>query len=536
VEVARGQCGEPFASTGERVLDRETAVQSGYATWCRPLENEQLFAAPILRGRSFGGLLLATLPETTSGTAPDVGTLRELAGRLSVALTADERERNLIQRAHFDQLTGMPNRQLCHDRLQQALAQARREQSRVGVLFIDLDGFKNINDSLGHIAGDELLKDTALRLGAAVRDVDTVGRFGGDEYVVILPQLQATLEIEAVIERIMAALERPFTINERESFISCSIGATVFPEDGLTADELLRKADTAMYGAKSAGRSRCVFFTKEMDVRVQDRLALSSDLRRAIERDELFVVYQPVISLDGNRVASAEALLRWRHPTRGLVSPALFIPILEDTGLIESVGAWVLNTALRDLAGWRREGLRLQRVAVNVAARQLLESDFLATVVEALRLADLDPYHLELELTETGLIRDLAAANARLNDLAALGVRIAIDDFGTGYSSLSYLNELTFDALKIDRAFVANLPAEKSLAIVKAIVAVARALDKEVVAEGVEFERQRLQLSKLGCSRAQGYLFGTPLEACAFAKWLAEFHSSAQTDRDTEVA
>jgi diguanylate cyclase (GGDEF)-like protein len=442
----------------------------------------------------------------------------------------------LIQRAHFDQLTGMPNRQLCHDRLQQALAQARREQSRVGVLFIDLDGFKNINDSLGHIAGDELLKDTALRLGAAVRDVDTVGRFGGDEYVVILPQLQATLEIEAVIERIMAALERPFTINERESFISCSIGATVFPEDGLTADELLRKADTAMYGAKSAGRSRCVFFTKEMDVRVQDRLALSSDLRRAIERDELFVVYQPVISLDGNRVASAEALLRWRHPTRGLVSPALFIPILEDTGLIESVGAWVLNTALRDLAGWRREGLRLQRVAVNVAARQLLESDFLATVVEALRLADLDPYHLELELTETGLIRDLAAANARLNDLAALGVRIAIDDFGTGYSSLSYLNELTFDALKIDRAFVANLPAEKSLAIVKAIVAVARALDKEVVAEGVEFERQRLQLSKLGCSRAQGYLFGTPLEACAFAKWLAEFHSSAQTDRDTEVA
>jgi EAL domain-containing protein (putative c-di-GMP-specific phosphodiesterase class I) len=218
------------------------------------------------------------------------------------------------------------------------------------------------------------------------------------------------------------------------------------------------------------------------------------------------------------------------------VSPALFIPILEDTGLIESVGAWVLNTALRDLAGWRREGLRLQRVAVNVAARQLLESDFLATVVEALRLADLDPYHLELELTETGLIRDLAAANARLNDLAALGVRIAIDDFGTGYSSLSYLNELTFDALKIDRAFVANLPAEKSLAIVKAIVAVARALDKEVVAEGVEFERQRLQLSKLGCSRAQGYLFGTPLEACAFAKWLAEFHSSAQTDRDTEVA
>jgi diguanylate cyclase (GGDEF)-like protein len=534
VEIAAEHRNALFASVQGREFDPDAASQLGFAALCSPLEGEQLFVAPILRGRALGGLLLATLP-TAAASSADLDSLRELAGRLGVAVTANERERTLIQRAHFDQLTGMPNRQLCHDRLQQALAQARREQHRVAVLFIDLDGFKNINDSLGHIAGDELLKDTALRLNSAVRDVDTVARFGGDEYVVILPQLQSTLEVEAVIERIMAALERPFTINGRESFITASIGATVFPEDGLTPDELLRKADTAMYDAKAAGRSRCVFFAKEMDARVQDRLALSSDLRRAIERDELYLVYQPLVSLDGNRVASAEALLRWRHPTRGVISPALFIPIMEDSGLIDTVGAWVLRTALRDLAEWRRAGLLLPRVAVNVAAHQLLERGFVETVVEALRDAEVDPRHLELELTESTLVRDFPAANARLSELAALGVRIAIDDFGTGYSSLGYLNELTFDSLKIDRAFVMNLPAEKSLAIVRAIIAVAHALGKEVVAEGVESERQRVQLSKLGCNRAQGYLFSIPQEAPQFAKWLEDYLSTARA-KDSEVA
>jgi predicted signal transduction protein with EAL and GGDEF domain len=366
--------------------------------------------------------------------------------------------------------------------------------------------------------------------------VDTVARFGGDEYVVILPQLQSALEVEAVVGRIMAALETPFTIHGRESFISGSIGATLFPEDGLTPEELLRKADTAMYSAKAAGRSRCVFFTKEMDVRVQDRLALSSDLRRALERDELSLVYQPVISLDGNCVASAEALLRWRHPTRGLVSPDLFVPIMEENGLMGTVGAWVLRTALCHLAAWRQAGLLLPRIAVNVAARQLLEPGFVDTVIGALRAAELEPSDLELELTETTLVNDLRSANARLDELSALGVRISIDDFGAGYSSLGYLNELTFDTVKIDRAFVASLPADKSVAIVRAIVAVARALGKEVVAEGVESERQRLQLTKLGCNRAQGYLFSIPLDEPAFAKWLGQFSRATSSVQDSEVA
>jgi EAL domain-containing protein (putative c-di-GMP-specific phosphodiesterase class I) len=275
-----------------------------------------------------------------------------------------------------------------------------------------------------------------------------------------------------------------------------------------------------MYSAKAAGRARCVYFAKEMDLRVQERLALGNDLRRACERNEIFLVYQPQIRVAGHDVVSVEALLRWRHPTRGLVPPAVFVPLLEESGLIETVGAWVLQTALRDLAAWRSAGLPIKRVGVNVAARQLLAPGFVDVVTASLRAAGLGEHSLELELTETTLISDLRAANARLAELTARGVRIAVDDFGTGYSSLGYLNELTFDALKIDRAFVVNLPNEKSVAIVKAIVAVAHALGKEVVAEGIEDELQRVQLAHLGCDLAQGYVFSEPLEAHALARWL----------------
>jgi predicted signal transduction protein with EAL and GGDEF domain len=369
--------------------------------------------------------------------------------------------------------------------------------------------------------GDDLLKEMALRLTAAVRDTDTVARFGGDEYVAVLPGLQSTLEVEAVVARVRAALERPFVIDGRESYIGASIGVTMFPEDGATPEELLRKADTAMYSAKASGRSRCVYFTKEMDSRVQERLALGSDLRKAIEKQELYLVYQPQIALDSGRVLSAEALLRWRHPTRGVLSPALFIPILEESGLIESVGAWVLETALRDLAAWQSSGLPLARVAANVTTGQLLAPAFDAIVAAKLEAAGLGAECLELELTETTLVKDLNSANSRLNALTARGVRIAIDDFGTGYSSLGYLNELTFDSVKIDRTFIANLPAEKSIAIVKAIVGVAHALHKDVVAEGIESELQRAQLTRLGCDHGQGYLFGAPVDAPRFAAWLA---------------
>ena len=480
-----------------------------------------VFAVPILRGHALGGALFAALPDTSTWDAHDAAPLRELAARLAVAITSVEREQALIRRAHFDPLTGMPNRALCQERLQQALAKAHRENHRVAVLFIDVDGFKNVNDVFGHAAGDELLRQTARRLCAAVRGTDTVGRFGGDEYLVIMPELHEAFELEPVLDRVMAALQRPFELAGRESFVTASIGVTLFPQHGSSAEELVRKADTAMYSAKAEGRARCVFFAKEMDLRVHERLALSNDLRRAAERGELSVVYQPQIRLDGQRAVAAEALLRWHHPTRGPVSPALFVPILEETGLIEEVGTWVLRTALHDLARWRSAGLPIERVGVNVATRQLLAPGFVTVVADALVATGLKGNCLELELTESTLISDFRTANARLNELTGRGVRIAVDDFGTGYSSLGYLNDLTFDALKIDRAFVVNLPAEKSLAIVKAIVAVAHALGKEVVAEGIESELQRLHVARMGCDLAQGYLFSRPLEASALARWLS---------------
>jgi EAL domain-containing protein (putative c-di-GMP-specific phosphodiesterase class I) len=332
-----------------------------------------------------------------------------------------------------------------------------------------------------------------------------------------------------VLERLTASLERPFKIGGRESFVTASIGVTLYPEHGSSADELVRKADTAMYAAKAQGRARCVYFAKEMDLRVHERLALSNDLRRAAERGEFHLVYQPQVRLDGHTAIGAEALLRWRHPTRGPVPPALFVPLLEETGLIKEVGTWVLQTALHDLRAWRTAGLPIERVGVNVAAQQLLAPDFVDVVMTALMTAGQSASCLELELTESTLISDFSAANARLGELGAHGVRIAIDDFGTGYSSLGYLNELTFDALKIDRAFVVNLPAEKSLAIVKAIVAVAHALDKEVVAEGIEGELQRLHLARMGCDLAQGYFFSEPLEAPELARWLSQRGADADS-------
>ncbi|HZF29798.1 MAG TPA: EAL domain-containing protein [Gammaproteobacteria bacterium] len=526
-ELSLGERNALVAAPAGTVL-RADGAYDGQRMSLAEWPNGGVFAVPIFGGGSLGGALLASVRDGSAWDSQDVAPLRELAGRLAVAIASAEREHALIRRAHFDPLTGMPNRRLCHERLEQALAQAHRDGRRVAVLFIDIDGFKNVNDLFGHVAGDELLRQTALRLSAAVRGTDTVGRFGGDEYLVILPALQDALELQPVLERVMAALQRPFELAGRESFVTGSIGVTLFPEDGSSAEELVRKADTAMYTAKTAGRARCVYFAKEMDLRVQERLALSNDLRRAAERGELFLVYQPQVRLDGHEVVAVEALLRWRHPTRGLVSPALFVPIMEETALIEAVGAWVLRTALQDLATWRAAGLPIERVGVNVAARQLLAPGFVDGVAASLAAAGLNERCLELELTETTLISDFRAANARLAELTARGVRIAVDDFGTGYSSLGYLNELTFDALKIDRAFVVNLPTEKSLAIVKAIVAVAHALGKEVVAEGIEGELQRLHLARLGCDLAQGYLFSQPLEAHELALWLSQHAADAE--------
>jgi diguanylate cyclase (GGDEF)-like protein len=476
--------------------------------------------APMLSGETVTGALLAIADSGAPFDSRALESLSELAARVAVALAAGEREAELFRRAHFDSLTGLPNRELLDDRLHQAVAQAQREDQRLAVLFVDLDGFKDINDTLGHHSGDDMLVETGFRLTSVLRHADTVARLGGDEYALVLPQIRGSLEAEAVAVKALEALRRPFVIDERQAFVTASIGVAMFPEDGGTAAELLRKADMAMYSAKDAGKACYRFFAEEMDRELQERHSLHHDLRNALFDGHLAIAYQPQSDFRSHRVVSVEALLRWRHPTRGAISPTLFIPILEETGLINEVGTWVLRNALADFAAWRHLGLQLDRIAINVSTRQLHDPAFVDTVIDALASAGLEGRHLEVELTEASLIEDFAATNATLKALGERGVRVALDDFGTGYSSLVYLNELAFDTLKIDRAFVVNLPSKKSTAVARAIIAVAKSLGKHVVAEGIETESQYEHLRGLGCDFAQGYLLSKPLEAGALVGWL----------------
>jgi len=483
---------------------------------------EQTLVFPILKGEALTGALVFGFHHEAEVAEENRQAARDLADRLAVALSASEREAVLFDQAHFDMLTGLPNRQLCHDRLRQALAQARRDEHQLAVLFLDLDGFKSINDSMGHSCGDRLLREAATRLTACLSDSDTVARLGGDEFVVILPRVIGATEIEAVANSIMTAMERPFQVTGKEVFVGVSIGVTMYPEDGNTVEELLRKADAAMYNAKDAGRARYVFFTNEIDERATERMSLETDLRYALDRQELVLRYQPLLDLAADEVVSAEALMRWIHPKRGRVSPELFVPILEEMGLIDNVGIWVLQTATNQLRLWQSEGLPIGRVAVNVSARQFRRPEFVKQVDDVLRASAIPANFLELELTESAIVEDMAESNQSLGMLRELGVKVSIDDFGTGYSSFSYLNNLQFDAVKIDRAFVRDLPDPRAIAIAKAIIAVGHTLEKTVIAEGVENEIQLAHLKDLGCDVAQGFLISRPLDTDDFAHWLSK--------------
>ncbi len=507
-------------------LESGAGVRSRLPALAQADDRSRVFVKPLVHGEQLRGVLLATFQSGAVTADAELDSLRELANRIAVATSAAEREQQLFRRAHFDALTGLPNRQLCHDRLGQALAVARRQEQKLAVLFIDLDGFKHVNDSLGHPAGDQLLRETSVRLRSAVRATDTVARLGGDEYVVILPSVHGPLEVEVLVGSIMEALKWPFLVNGEQCLIGASVGVTMFPDDGGTAEELLRKADTAMYSAKEGGRSRYVFFAKEMDERINDRRMLQSDLRSALANRELFLVYQPQVDLATGEVVCAEALLRWRHPTRGLISPAIVLPVLEETGLLESIGRWTLQTALDELSRWKRDGLSIRRVAINVATRQLFDKGFVDLVDECLQSSKLSGPCLEIELTEASLVTDFERADRVLRDLAGRGIGTAIDDFGTGYSSLGYLKELSFDRVKIDRTFIEGLPDEKSLSIVKAVLGIAHSLRKEVIAEGIESEIQRRLLAKLQCDVGQGFLFCRPLLGPAFGEWLSQWEAT----------
>ena len=430
-----------------------------------------------------------------------------------IDVTDHKRAEAIIRhQASYDSLTGLPNRSLFLDRLGQSIEESRRRRSMFSVMFIDLDGFKWINDGLGHRVGDQLLGEVARRLQGCVRTTDTVARLGGDEFAVLLRDLSDASDVELVAEKIRQRLSAPYFLGPREEFISCSIGITVYPLDGEDTETLLRNADTALFRAQESGRNGYALFHPEMNARAKWRKEVERLLHTAVEQDQLELFYQPIVDAVERRVVGAEALLRWNHPECGLLTPDRFIGVAEDTGLIVPIGEWVLRRACAQGRAWMQTGLSELSVSVNVSPLQCRREDFADTVRCALADSGLPPELLIIEITEGLMLRDADDAVARLNALRDLGVRIAVDDFGTGYSSLSYLKRLPVDSLKIDRSFIRDLTTDADDAVlVDAIIAMANSFRMLVVGEGVETEGQLEFLCARGCQHVQGYLFGKPM-------------------------
>jgi diguanylate cyclase (GGDEF)-like protein/PAS domain S-box-containing protein len=429
-----------------------------------------------------------------------------------------------LQMAHsaqHDFLTGLPNRMLFNDRVSQAIILAPRHAKKVAVLFLDLDGFKHINDSLGHPIGDKLLQSIASRLVHCVRGSDTVSRQGGDEFVVLLSEVEHSEDAAITARKMLQTVAEPHSIDQHDLHVTTSIGLSVFPDDGHDAETLIKNADTAMYQAKENGRQSYQFFKPAMNVRAVERQSIEESLRRALEREEFALHYQPKVHLRTGEITGAEALIRWTHPARGPVSPAQFIPVAEDCGLIVPIGNWVLREACKQARAWLDAGLPLGTMAVNISAMEFRHDDFLESVFAILGETGLDPKSLELELTESVLMKRAESAASVLQTLKARGVQVAVDDFGTGYSSLSYLRKFPVDALKIDQSFVREITiVPDDTSIVTAIISMARSLKLRVVAEGVEKLEELEFLQAHQCEEAQGYYFSRPVLPEQFAKLL----------------
>ena len=419
--------------------------------------------------------------------------------------------------AQHDSLTDVPNRVVFNDRLTQAITMAHRHREKLAVLFLDLDRFKQINDILGHSVGDRLLQSVAQRLRRCVRGSDTVSRRGGDEFVILLAEIAHAQDAALCAEKVLLALSAPYRIDQRNLHLTASIGIVTYPNDGTDAETLLRHADFAMYHAKKHGGNNYQFFESDMTLRALERQSLEEGLRHAIERRQLVLYYQPIINLRTRAIVGAEALVRWQHPQRGLILPAQFMPIAEESGFVLSIGRWVLRAACRQLRIWQDAGLPAMRIAINISAVELHDKGFVAGVREVVAETGVAPQHLELELTETFLMQDPAATAAVLHALREVGVRLALDDFGTGYSSLSHLKRFPIDTLKIDHTFVRDIASSAGdAAIVGLVIGMGRSLNMRVVAEGVETSEELAALLEHGCAEGQGHYFGKAMEAREF--------------------
>lgn len=478
---------------------------------------------PLIWGKTACGWLVAFRAAGQEFDDDAVRTIGGLANRLAVAVASAWRDVELFQRAHYDSLTGLPNRDLFRDRLRQEIARCRRDGNAFGVMFVDLDHFKAVNDSHGHGAGDVLLCEAADRLRIALREGDTVSRHGGDEFTVLATGVREQGDVLPIARKIIDALSEPFVVNGQACFLSASIGIAMFPDNGESGEELLKHADTAMYRAKAAGRRQAMFFEDRMNTEAIARLSIDRELRRALERGELVLHYQPQVELKSDRVVAAEALVRWNHPERGLLGPGHFLPVAEQSDLICAVGRWVIEEVCRQQKAWRAQGLGLERVSVNVSPRQFAQTEF----IEHVRANVVEPglaKCMEFEITESVLLERSEEVEGKLKQLSDFGCSIALDDFGTGFSSLAYLKRLPVHAVKIDRMFVEDLDrTADARALVEAMIVMSHVLGKWVVAEGAERDTHVATLQGLGCDLVQGYCFSKPLPAADFAAFAKGF-------------